>query len=122
MSVTTRLIAEGAELSIHALVEGGRSHFEQFFAQLPTPSKGKLRALFDFIANNGAPRNPEKFRHEEDGIFAIKQNQIRVYCFFDAGRMIIVTHGTLKKRQKANPEELKRAKRLREEYLKARMS
>jgi hypothetical protein len=120
LNVTTRLITQGAAFSIHAIMEGGRSHFEQFFAGLPTRTKGKLRALFDFIAKNGAPRNPEKFRHEEDEIFAIKQNQIRVYCFFDAGRMIVVTHGTLKKRQKANPEDLKRAKRLREEYLKAK--
>lgn|GEM_PF-774469 len=120
LSVITQLITRGARLSILAIVDDGRSQFEQFFAGLPPPSKGKLRALFDFIAKNGAPRNIEKFRHEEDGIYAIKQNQIRVYCFFETGQMIIVTHGTLKKRQKANPKDLKRAKRLREEYLKAK--
>ncbi|NTW35563.1 MAG: hypothetical protein HGB17_05450 [Syntrophobacteraceae bacterium] len=48
------------------------------------------------------------------------QDQVRVYCFFDAGRVILLTHGALKKQKKANPEDLKRAKRLREAYLKAK--
>lgn len=93
-----------------------------FFAELRDQDKRKLRALFDFIADQGPPRNPTKFRHEEDGIYAMKQGQVRIYCFFDAGRMIVVTHGTIKKKQKADPEDLKRAKRLREEYLKATRS
>lgn len=119
MGVFTRLISRGAIYSIYAIVEGKRCPFESFFAELGDPYKGKLRALFDFIAENGPPRNETKFKHEEDNIYAIKLGQIRVYCFFDAGRMIVVTHGSLKKKQKANPGDLKRAKRLRDEYLKA---
>lgn len=122
MSITTRTVTRGVELSIQTIVEGDRSPFERFFAELSDESKGRLRALLESIANKGAPRNVTKFRHEEDGIFAIKQDQIRVYCFFDSGRLIVVTHGVLKKRQKANPEDLKRAKRLREEYLKSKRS
>lgn len=119
MGVFTRLVSQGAVYSIHAIVEGKRCPFETFFMKLEGPDKGKLRALFNFIAEKGPPRNETKFKHEDDDIYAIKLGQIRVYCFFDAGRMIVVTHGTIKKKQKANPEDLKRAKRLRDEYLKA---
>lgn len=52
--------------------------------------------------------------------YAIKQGQVRIYCFFDVGRVILLTHGTIKKQQKADPEDLKRAKRLRKAYLMAK--
>ena len=69
------------------------------------------------IAENGIPSNTERFVHEEDQIYAIKDFQIRIYCFRHKRSLLILTHGTVKKQDKANPEDLERAKRLRSEFL-----
>ena len=100
-------------------MRGGRSYVKDFFSELPQDLKSRLARIIEHIADHGAPRNQQKFKHEEDGIYAIKQGQARVYCFFDADRVILLTHGALKKQRKANPEDLARAKRLRDAYLKA---
>ena len=39
-----------------------------------------------------------------------------VYCFFEHERMIILTHGFIKKSKKADPKHLSKAIRIREEY------
>lgn len=117
MSVTARVIAEGSRYTISEIVIDGRSYVMDFFNGLPKEQAARLVRLLEFIVDHGAPRNETKFRHEEDGIYAIKQGQARVYCFFDAGRFILLTHGAVKKRRKANPEDLARAKRLRKAYL-----
>jgi hypothetical protein len=46
----------------------------------------------------------------------VKDGQVRVYCFFDKGRIIILTNGDIKKKKKADPGELKKAKKLRNAY------
>jgi len=106
-------------LQDYEIVKDGRSYVEEFFQELPRDLKSRLIRLIEFIADHGDPGNKKKFRYEDGGIYAIKQGQARVYSFFDAGRFILPTHGALKKQQKANPEDLARAKRLREAYLKA---
>jgi mRNA-degrading endonuclease RelE of RelBE toxin-antitoxin system len=93
---------------------------EKFFRELPEDSRNRLARRLVFMAEQGLPRDERKFKHEDDGIFAIKQGQVRIYCFLDTGRLILLTHGTLKKQQKADPEDLKRAKRLRADYLTAK--
>ena len=120
MSVSTRPIAEGAAFSILEIVKGSRSYVEDFFHELPIDTRIGLIRLIEYIADQGTPRDKRKFRHEEDGIYAIKQGQARIYCFFDAGLVILLSHGTIKKKEKADPEDLKRAKRLRKAYLTAK--
>lgn len=120
MSVSTRIVAEGSAFSVYEILSGDRSHVEEFFHELPLDLKSRLFRLIAFIADHGTPSNQRKFRHEEDGIYAIKQGQARIYCFLDAGRVILLTHGTIKKKEKADPEDLKRAKRLRKAYLTAK--
>ncbi len=75
-----------------------------------------LIAKIKSIAENGPMKNNEKFRHEGDQIFSIKQNQIRVYCFFDQYKMIVLTHGFIKKSRKADPKQLTKAIKIRDEY------
>lgn len=87
---------------------------------LPQKTRYRLFRLIEHMADQGAPHNEQKFRLEEDGIYAIKHGQVRIYCFFDAGRIILLTHGTIKKKKKADPEDLKRAKHLRQAYLAAK--
>jgi hypothetical protein len=120
LNVTTRLIAEGSAFRILEIVKNERSMVEEFFKELAADTRSRLTRRIVFMAEQGLPRDERKFKHEEDGIFAIKQGQVRIYCFLDAGRLVLLTNGTLKKKQKADPEDLKRAKRLREAYLTAK--
>jgi mRNA-degrading endonuclease RelE of RelBE toxin-antitoxin system len=93
---------------------------KEFVEELPEETRNRLVRLIEHIADQGKPRSEQKFRHEEKGIFAIKQGQVRIYCFFDDDWGILLTHGTIKKKNKADPEDLKRAKRLRNAYRKAK--
>jgi mRNA-degrading endonuclease RelE of RelBE toxin-antitoxin system len=120
LNVNTRLIAEGSAFRICEIVKNERSRVGEFFKELPEDKRSRLTRLIVFMADRGLPRDERKFKHEEDGIFAIKQGKVRIYCFFDSGRLILLTHGTLKKKQKADPKDLKRARSLREAYLKAK--
>lgn len=60
-------------------------------------------------------KNRERFKHEDDGIFAIKGHQVRVYCFMASDRRVVLTNAVEKKRPKARKEELRQAKRIRDE-------
>lgn len=71
----------------------------------------KLARLFDYIAQNGPPRNIEKFRklHSAEEIYEIKTTKVRILCFFDGEKIIICTHGFIKKSQKTPKNELHKA-------------
>ena len=83
----------------------------------------ELKALLDFTARNGPPQNETKFKHLSgtDALFEFKtRGGLRLLCFLDGGSLIICTHGVLKKRQKADPDEIKYASRMKADYEKAK--
>ncbi len=45
-------------------------------------------------------------------------NIYRIFCFFDKGSIIILTHGFIKKTQKTPHDEIKRAEEYRTDYMK----
>ena len=47
-------------------------------------------------------------------------NIYRIFCFFEKGSIIILTHGFIKKTQKTPPEEIRKAEEYRSDYLKRR--
>jgi phage-related protein len=68
-------------------------------------------------------RIPEKFfKHIEgtDGLYEIRikagSDIYRVFCCFDAGRIVILFNGFHKKSQKTPKKEIERATRLKQEY------
>jgi phage-related protein len=81
----------------------------------------KLLALLETTANHGTPKNKQKCRLLEDKIYEFKTTGgLRLLFFLDKGQLIVATHGYIKQKQKMPPGELKRAKRIREEYLEAK--
>ncbi|HAO21576.1 MAG TPA: hypothetical protein DCQ37_14600 [Desulfobacteraceae bacterium] len=116
MTIIAKILAKGKKFDIFEIEKNAKSEVRTFFKTLDSKDKERLLKKIEYIADNGAPKNEEKFRHEGDGIYAIKHNQIRIYCFFDSGRMILLTHGFIKKQQKADPNQLKRAKKIKEIY------
>ncbi len=66
---------------------------------------------------------PEKyFKHIEgqEGLYEIRisagSNIFRIFCFFDAGNLIIVLNGFQKKTQKTPKKEIERAVKLKKDY------
>lgn len=90
---------------------------EEYINQLQEPDRKKLLALLKFTADNGPPKNPEKFHKVEGALFEFKSFQDRLLCFFQPYRVIIVTHGFRKKKDRIPPGDIDRAERLRREFL-----
>ncbi len=68
-------------------------------------------ALFSRMGDMGKIHDEEKFKHEQDKIYAFKIHQSRIYCFRD-GNDWVLTNGCFKKRNKADPTEIVRAVRI----------
>ena len=82
-----------------------------FYEGLDRRDKAKLNALFQTLGDHGEIRNKEKFKKiEETEFFEFKSFQIRMPCFFLPGNLVIITHGFWKKKDKANPAEIERAR------------
>lgn len=120
--MTIRAIARPAEVAgqrdkcplLAFFEEQSKQHADDF---------ADLVALFTRTANHGALSNDTKFKHLSgtDGLFEFKTNGgLRVFCFWDDGNLIICTHGVVKKSQKADPDEAKRAAKMKKEYEKAK--
>ena len=104
-----------------------KSYFTDFYAQLPLPVQDK----FDYVLMlvRSVARVPEKFlKHltDTDGLYEIRvkyEGKIyRVFCFFDAGRLVVLLSGFQKKTDKTPPAELRRAALLKAEYFSNRKS
>ncbi len=76
-------------------------------------------ALFARYAEYGRDGMTADWFHEVDkqsGIWQFKKGRLRVYCFLDGGDLVILTHGSVKKSQKADPKEIGRAVLLKAQY------
>lgn len=96
-------------------------HFWEFYHQLPTKVQEKIEYVFDLVRYE--ERVPVKFlKHMEstDGLYEIRiqagNNIYRIFCFFDAGRIVVVLQGFQKKSQKTPKKEIALAERLKQAY------
>lgn len=117
---SSKVIARGEKFAILEIERNGTSTLKKFFKSFSGEQQAGVTSAIKFIADKGPPNNESKFRHEGDGIYAIKDGQIRIYCFYDTDSQIVLTNGVIKKAKKADPNELKRAKKLRKAYLRSR--
>jgi len=69
------------------------------------------------------PKVPETYLKRlegTDGLYEIRVifagDIFRILCFFDEGRLVVLTHGFQKKTQKTPGREIERALRIRDEY------
>lgn len=86
----------------------------EFFDGLSKLDKAKLMALFVIAGDHGRFCNPEKFGDLGGGLYEFKSSQIRMPFAYATSerRLILVTHGFIKKRDKAPKEEIARAWRI----------
>lgn len=81
-----------------------------------------LKAIFERYSNKGKAGLTSDLFHEADKnekIFQFIKGRLRIYCFVDNGNLIILTHGSVKKTQKADKQEVKRAIRVKQSYIEA---
>lgn len=102
-------------------------YFETFYLQQNQKVKDKIDYVLDLIKH--VEQVPIKFlKHIEqtDGLYEIRVKttfkNIRIFCFFDQGSLIILTNCIEKKSQKIPKEPLDLAITLKQEYFKTKNS
>lgn len=105
---------QGCKFTIaFARLKNGRSPGAEFFDGLSVADKAKLMALFRIAADHGSFRNDQKFGDLGGGLFEFKSHQIRMPFVYAGERgLILITHGFVKKKNKASRDEIGRAWRI----------
>ena len=92
-----------------------------FVDSLNAKMRAKAVMMLDLLSKNGNNLREPYSKHVSDGIFELRtkvgSDISRVMYFFYVGHKIILTHGFVKKTQKTPPNEIRRAKQYRADYL-----
>jgi len=98
-----------------------KDYFEEFFVKQRDKVKAKIIWTLQLVEE--LERIPETYlKHLEntDGLFEIRVQQgsdiFRIFCFFDQGKLIILTNGFQKKTQKTPKKEIEKAIKIKNEY------
>jgi hypothetical protein len=104
--------------------ERGDCQVEGFLGSFRDPTSGaiKMMALLTWTSRHGAPTNRERSNPLGDEIFEFKAGSQRVLYFYDTDRLIICSHGFVKKTQKCPPWEKGAAVACRRRYFEAKKS
>ena len=96
-------------------------YFIDFYSSQDLKSKVKIDFILDLIRN--IERVPIKFlKHIEGtaGLYEVRvsthKSNIRIFCFFDEGNLVILINSFIKKTSKTPKNELELAIKLKEEY------
>ena len=103
------------------------NYFVDFYLEQPDKVKDKIDYVLDMVRL--VERVPEKFlKHltATDGLYEVRVStafkNIRVFCFFDEGQLVVLTNCFIKKTQKTPKKELDLAHKLKHEYFKNKKS
>lgn len=98
-----------------------KDYFEKFFIKQNKKVKDKIIWTLELIED--LDRVPERYlKHIEstEGLYEIRvklgRNNIRIFCFFDREKLIILFNGFQKKTQKTPRKEIETALKIMEEY------
>ncbi len=86
----------------------------EFFDQLSIADKAKLVNVFRILGDHGKHSNPEKFGDLGEGLYEFKSFKVRMpyaYAKNEKG-LVLISHGFWKKKDKAPPSEIERARRI----------
>lgn len=97
-------------------------YFEEFFTSLPEQVKDKFVWTFELISQIELIPKPY-LKHVQSGVYEIRvkamNNQYRAFVCFDSNR-VVVLNGFKKKTRKTPSQEIKRAIRIRNEYIRGK--
>lgn len=111
------------QYTIHAICDKrGNADLLEFLeglgANLQSSGAAMLR-LLERCAQHGPPKNSDLKHNLSDGIYELRKGQLRVLYFTDKGRLIICSHGLIKKTGKVPKKDIDRVKKARNRYLDA---
>ena len=98
-----------------------KNYFLDFFQKQKPKVKEKI--LWTFMVIETVEKIPiEYFKHMEgtNGLYEIRvqfgSDIFRIFCFFDEGKLVVLTNGFQKKTQKTPKNEIEMALKIKEEY------
>ena len=91
--------------------------FYLHLGQTATKDGDRLLALLERVSQSWPPHNTDISHQIRNEIFEFIQGQLRVLWFYEEGKVILCTHGFLKRSQKTPDREISRAELLRKSYL-----
>lgn len=114
------------QYTVHAVCdERGEAQLLEFLEGLGAnyrSSRDGMLNLLERCAAHGPPRNADLKHRLDDGIYELIKGQLRVVFFTDAGKLIICSHGFLKKSRKVPTREIEAARQARKQYHAARQA
>ena len=98
-----------------------RNYFDDFLASQRPKIASKILQILRIIEEvERVPVTHLKYVEDTNGLFEIRvkfgSDIFRIFCFFDAGKLVVLLSGFQKKTQKTPPDEIKKAVRLMDEY------
>lgn len=103
--------------------KNGKRPFEEFVMNLPIDERARIFETINYfleLKNGNLPVKENISKHLEDGIFELRTTSanriVRSIYFYHKGAKIVLTHGFVKKGEKAPRKEIERAKELRALY------
>jgi len=100
-----------------------KKYFIDFYISLDSSVQEKIEYVFKVIKT--VDLIPQKFlKHIEstDGLYEIRikvgSDIYRIFCCFDAGRIVVLFNGFQKKSQKTPKKEIEKALKIKEDYFK----
>lgn len=90
-------------------------------AQLEPDGRAMLR-LLSFVAEQGPPHNVEVSHKIVGDIWELIAGRLRVLWFYDQGRLIVCSHGFVKRTRKTPSSEINRAQGVFDAYQNAKRS
>ena len=99
-----------------------RDNFVRFYKEQDKKVQEKIEYVLDLVRyEKQVPKKFFKYLESTDGIYEIKVitsfKSIRILCFFDEGKLVVLTNCFVKKTQKTPVKEIKIAEKLKIEYL-----
>ena len=124
--VVLQEIITGRTCSLFAMAGEDDCPVHDFLKELMETDRNefaKAMKLLTDTAENGPPiKNEQKCRFfREQKVFELKTiGGVRIMAFWDAGMLIVCTHGFMKKSQKTPAKQLERAAAARNQYVRAK--
>lgn len=99
-----------------------KENFIKFYKKQDEKVQLKIEYVFDLVRyERNVPKKFFKHLENTDGIYEIRvitaYKSIRILCFQDKGRLVVLTNCFIKKTQKTPRKEIQIAERLKKEYL-----
>ena len=99
-----------------------KNYFLDFYKEQDNKVQEKIEYVLDLVRfEKRVPIKFLKFLENTDGIYEVKVvttfRSIRILCFFDKGKLVVLTNCFIKKSQKTPRKEIKLAEKLKKEYL-----